>query len=429
MKAKNLKTLSIRKRKNLDLADKYAASGKVSGNHVKRVARCRDVTSFLELTGLKADTELLYAWNCGDRFCKACMETRTLAKASELQSCIDYVQANSKRKLRFLFMTLTVRNCYSDELKATIEHINESFDRMMRTKQFSLIKGYVRTLEVTRKSSDGTFHPHFHCILVVEYKDYTKTKFKKKNGKSERVENELYITIERLYTAWKKALRVDYNPSVDIRSIRKLNARNFESDLRKLSKDTNIRFSGITKEMSFSENKENRQSKVVGYVSKPQMGFDKMMSDIEDEINKQREIEDGWIHETAEEKVFRLQAEVLGVVYEALKGKRTIVYGGYFKEARKALKKQEKEDLRAEEEEYKKALESSEKSETVKAKITDYDFVGDMTTGEYKKKSTQNVEIHKDKFLRQWDITYLKRAKRKQYNSDFAGFKRKGDKE
>jgi hypothetical protein len=157
------------------------------------------------------------------------------------------------------------------------------------------------------------------------------------------------------------------------------------------------------------------------------MDYEKMMSDIEEEI-KQREVEEGWIHETAEEKVFRLQAEVLGVIHEALKNKRTIVYGGYFKEVRKALKQQEQDELRAEEEQYNKALESSENSETVKAKITDYDFVGDMTTGEYKKKSTQNVEIHKDKFLRKWDIVKLKREKRKEYNSDFAGFERKGDK-
>lgn len=429
MKKKNLNVPSLRKRKNLDLADMYAASGKVSKSHVARVERCRDVVSYLELQG---NTELLYAWNCGDRFCKACMETRTLAKAHELQSCIDYLRANSKKELRFLFVTLTVKNCDGEDLKATIEHMNKSFDRMMRTKRFRLVKGYVRTLELTRNSVDGTFHPHFHCIFVVEYKDYVKTKFVKENGKSKRVENELYITTERLYTAWKKALRVDYNPSVNIRSIRELSAKHFNSDLRTLSKETSVRLSGITKEMSFSdnkesrlnENKESRRSKVADYVAKSEMDFEKMMSDIKDEIKKGDFIGEV-IYETAEEKAFHLQSQVVGVLHEALKNKRTIVYGGYFKEARKVLKQQEKDDLRAEEEQYNKVLENSKKHKKVKARVTDYAFVGDMETGEYKMNSSQDVEIHEDKFLRKWDIVNLKREKRKEYNSDFI---QKGDK-
>ncbi|MDK7012116.1 protein rep, partial [Escherichia coli] len=67
---------------------------------------------------------------------------------------------------RWLFLTLTVRNCPITELGDTLTVMNAAFQRLKDRKEFRGVLGWVRTTEVTR-GKDGSAHPHFHTLLMV----------------------------------------------------------------------------------------------------------------------------------------------------------------------------------------------------------------------------------------------------------------------
>ena len=105
--------------------------------------------------------------------------------------------------VNWIFLTLTVRNCAIEELRATVDGMNKAFHRLVKRKQFPAM-GYVRSLEVTR-SSDGSAHPHFHALLVVP-PSYFK-------GSS-------YVSQAKWTELWQSCLKVDYTPIVNVKSVK-----------------------------------------------------------------------------------------------------------------------------------------------------------------------------------------------------------------
>ena len=74
---------------------------------------------------------------------------------------------------------------------------------MSQRKKFPAI-GFIRSTEVTR-GKDGSAHPHFHCLLLVKPGYFGKNYMKQ----SEWVE------------LWRQALRIDYNPIMDVQAVKK----------------------------------------------------------------------------------------------------------------------------------------------------------------------------------------------------------------
>ena len=114
-------------------------------------------------------------------------------------------------KYAYIFLTLTVKNCEGDKLSETIDQMMEGWHRLTSQKAFKqAVKGWFRALEIThnvdRKSSAyDTFHPHFHVLLAVN-----KSYFKDKE----------YITQVKWTELWKKAIRTNYTPVVDVRKVK-----------------------------------------------------------------------------------------------------------------------------------------------------------------------------------------------------------------
>ena len=67
-------------------------------------------------------------------------------------------------------LTLTVKNPPVTELRDTLKHMNDSWQRLIQTKRFkSGVAGFLRTTEVTRgNDADMMAHPHFHALLLVK---------------------------------------------------------------------------------------------------------------------------------------------------------------------------------------------------------------------------------------------------------------------
>ena len=105
---------------------------------------------------------------------------------------------------RWLFLTLTVRNCEIEDLGATLKDMNEAWKRLTKRKEFAPVLGWVRTTEVTR-GKGGSAHPHFHCMLLVP---------------SSWFQGKLYVSHARWVEIWRDCGRFDYDPNVDIRTVK-----------------------------------------------------------------------------------------------------------------------------------------------------------------------------------------------------------------
>jgi plasmid rolling circle replication initiator protein Rep len=105
---------------------------------------------------------------------------------------------------RFIFLTLTVRNCPLSELRDTLAWMNKSWKRFIGRKQFPAI-GFVKSVEVTRNRKDDSAHPHFHCLLMVESSYFVGRR---------------YLSQAKWQELWKEALRADYTPIVNVKAIK-----------------------------------------------------------------------------------------------------------------------------------------------------------------------------------------------------------------
>ena len=118
------------------------------------------------------------------------------------QSLPDLVTAHPKA--RWIFLTLTVRNCPITALKSTLQHMNKSWQRLKDRKEFKPVLGWVRTTEVTR-GKDGSAHPHFHALLMVP---------------PSMLAGNNYVKQSRWVELWGDCLRVDYAPNIDVRAVK-----------------------------------------------------------------------------------------------------------------------------------------------------------------------------------------------------------------
>jgi hypothetical protein len=106
---------------------------------------------------------------------------------------------------RWLFLTLTVRNCDITELRATLQHMSKSWQRLKDRKAFRPVEGWIRTTEVTRSKKDGSAHPHYHALLMVP---------------PSMLSGKHYIKHSKWVELWQKCLRADYAPNVDVRAVK-----------------------------------------------------------------------------------------------------------------------------------------------------------------------------------------------------------------
>ena len=147
---------------------------------------------------LKLDT----ARFCRVRHCPVCQWRRSLmwkAKAFKILPMVVEAYKNH----RWLFLTLTVRTCKITDLRDTLQWLNQSWQRMSQRKKFPAI-GWIRSTEVTR-GKDGSAHPHFHCLLLVKPSYFGKYYMKQKD----------WVEL------WRSCLRIDYNPVLDIRPVKR----------------------------------------------------------------------------------------------------------------------------------------------------------------------------------------------------------------
>jgi plasmid rolling circle replication initiator protein Rep len=63
---------------------------------------------------------------------------------------------------------LTAKHVPASDLKTELKHLNKSFERLSKLKNFPA-EGWIKCVEVTySKTTNGYAHPHFHVLMIVK---------------------------------------------------------------------------------------------------------------------------------------------------------------------------------------------------------------------------------------------------------------------
>lgn len=223
-----------------------------------------------------------------------CAWRRSLKIAFNNKKVVEAV--NERRKVQWLFLTLTVRNCEGNDLKSTLDNMTKAWNRFAGyTKIKKSVLGYFRALEVTKNRNEnsewnGTYHPHFHVLICVP-----SSYFKKKD---------LYLKQTDWTDFWKKAMKLDYDPVVYVQKVKPKDSLDLE---------------GIEKDV------------------REQIGQQKALLEISKYPVKDTDIIQG-------DEVTPENVETLKTFEEAFSYKRLISYGGLMKQIHKELNLQDVED-------------------------------------------------------------------------------------
>lgn len=190
-----------------DLADQVRDLYKASefGDYADRIAVCAKLLEFALTAGDSGEMafRLQAAWFCRVRHCPVCQWRRSLMWKSRFIKALPLIGADYPTA-RWIFLTLTVRNCDLTELRDNLTLMNKAWERLSKRKIFPAL-GWVKSFEVTRKKQDGTAHPHFHVLMMVP---------------SGYFKGQSYINQQQWQQLWRDCLRIDYDPVVDVRAVK-----------------------------------------------------------------------------------------------------------------------------------------------------------------------------------------------------------------
>ena len=194
-------------RKNVDLiADLYNQSHEFE-RYFQRMDDCSGRLEFSQV--LQKDTgelklKLNKAHFCRVRHCPVCQWRKSLMWKARFYKALPEIMSDYK-SARWMFLTLTVKNCAVEDLKFTLQQMNSAFKKLIKRKTFIKYNlGFVKTTEITRNNKDNSAHPHFHVLLFMNSSYFRRG----------------YLKQTEWQELWRDCLNVDYSPQVDIRTVK-----------------------------------------------------------------------------------------------------------------------------------------------------------------------------------------------------------------
>lgn len=140
---------------------------------------------------------------CRQRLCPICQWRRMLMWRARFFKRLPGI-LNDYPKARWIFVTLTVKNCELANLRGTIQGMSKAWNKFVLYKDFPAL-GWIRSLEVTRNPTTREAHPHYHILMMVQ-PSYFKSK--------------KYLSNQKWRELWKQAIRSDYLPVVNSKVIK-----------------------------------------------------------------------------------------------------------------------------------------------------------------------------------------------------------------
>jgi len=296
----------------------YDSDGKRVVNYEKRASNVKFCGTCLEFEPIDKELKRLIKANfCRVPLCPMCQWRKSLRVFKEVSEVMRIVQL---RKVNYvpLFLTLTVKNCAVENLKATLDNMFNGWNEFMRSRTLNpmiagkithIVKGWFRSLEITydgdkfitakryreakkyyderglkqgdKNPNYNTIHPHFHAVLLVE-----RTYFK----------SDGYMHTRDWVKLWRQSARLDYDPVCDIRRVRtSKEKRNQVADIAKYTyKDAEILTDKLAEQekdnvvQSLSSALHGRRLYAYGGIMKEivaELKLDENKIDVTDEVN------------------------------------------------------------------------------------------------------------------------------------------------
>jgi plasmid rolling circle replication initiator protein Rep len=195
------KPWDIHRAQSDELAKIYDSIG--YDRYAERIGECSQLLTY----ALKATDDgevklkLREARFCRVRHCMVCQWRRSLMWRARFFKALPEIQAKYPTG-RWIFVTLTVKNCELKDLRVTLNWMNGAWSKLTRRKEFPAL-GFVKSVEVTR-GVGGTAHPHFHCLMFVPAGYFTRG----------------YISHAKWTSIWQSCLKTDYPPILDVRVVK-----------------------------------------------------------------------------------------------------------------------------------------------------------------------------------------------------------------
>lgn len=212
-----------KKHDSLKLAAIYENIGQQTRG--ERVQQCGSVLQFLPPVDPDEKPRLIFANFCRDRLCPLCNWRRTMKIFGQVSQIMEIIG----RDHRFIFCTLTVRNCSGKELPGVIGQMQKAWNRLLTYKDMRPFKGAFKALEITRHPEyprELEYHPHFHIIFAVKPSYFTDSKY--------------YLRTDRMVELWSKAMRLDYNPVCDLRTVKPKDTEKYEGEPGELAEKSAV---------------------------------------------------------------------------------------------------------------------------------------------------------------------------------------------
>lgn len=254
----------------------------------ERVKNCAEVLEY-KLDEETKEMNLFRVWFCKSRLCPMCNWRQTMKHGIQTQKVVAEV-IKRKPKARWLFLTLSVKNVYDgDELNKSLSEMARGFRNMTQyVKVKKNLVGFMRATEITVNEVDNSYNQHIHVLMCVESTYFRDT--------------ENYITQKQWTSFWKRAMKLDYDPVVDIRIIRPKNK--YKSDIKSAINET---AKYPVKHVDFMTDDEERNLQIVsdleeGLYGKRLISYGGLLKEIHKELNLD-DVEDGdLIHIDDDEK-------------------------------------------------------------------------------------------------------------------------------
>ena len=195
------KPWDIHRAQSEELAKIYDSIG--YGRYSERISECSEWLAYAMKSNNEGEVKLKLrdARFCRVRHCPVCQWRRSLMWRAKFIKALPEIQKAFPTG-RWIFVTLTVKNCELTNLRATLDWMNKAWQRLTQRKGFPAL-GFIKSTEVTR-GADGTAHPHFHCLMLVPAGYF-------KRG---------YLSHAKWTELWQSCLKTDYPPILDVRVVK-----------------------------------------------------------------------------------------------------------------------------------------------------------------------------------------------------------------
>lgn len=194
----------------------------IGENQMDLVQDCNTFLSFVADKTLEKQ-KLYKANSCKNRFCPVCAWRKARKDALGLSLMMQYIKQQEKKE--FIFLTLTTPNVQNEQLENEIKHYNKAFKKMVERKKVkSILKGYVRKLEITYNKKRDDYNPHFHVLIAVNKSYFTDKRY--------------YISQQEWLDLWRDVTGISEITQVQVQKIRQNNNKELYEMAKYSGKDS-----------------------------------------------------------------------------------------------------------------------------------------------------------------------------------------------